>query len=153
MNLFLRLHQQTLRFDGLIEQWGGAILGLGLRAFVGWQFFKSGLVKINDWQATLSLFQEEYMVPLIPNELAAYCGAAGELILPAFLVIGLFSRPAALGLFVVNLMAVISYPQLWSFECPAGLNDHMYWGIILMVLTVNGVGKFSLDAYLKSIAK
>jgi putative oxidoreductase len=49
---------------------------------------------------------------VIPPELAAVMGAGGELAFSTLLILGLFSRPAALGLFAVNAMAVISYPQL-----------------------------------------
>ena len=108
------------------------------------------MIKVSDWSATLSLFQDEYKVPVLPPEIAAVMGAGGELIFPVFLAIGLFSRPAALGLFVVNAMAVISYPQLFQFECPAAINDHFYWAISLMVIVMFGPGKFSLDGFLSS---
>ncbi len=84
-------------------------------------------------------------MPVIPPELAALMGAGGELFFPVLLMLGLFSRPAALGLFAVNAMAVISYPQLWTFECPAAINDHFYWGILLLVLVAFGPGRLSMD--------
>lgn len=151
MNYFLKLHQLSTRFDPLLEEWGGALLGLALRFFVAWQFLKAGLVKLNDWSATLSLFREEYAVPLLPPELAAVMGAGGELVFPLLLMLGLFSRPAALGLFVLNAMAVISYPKLWTFECPAAINDHFYWGLLLIVLVVVGPGRLALDHWIKKI--
>ena len=149
MSFLLKAHHCSTRFDGLLDRWGYSLLGVLVRVFVGWQFFKAGLVKVQDWQATLSLFREEYSVPLLPPEIAAFLGAGGELILPIFLLFGLFSRPAALGLFAVNVMAVVSYPQLRSFECPAAINDHFYWGILLLILFVKGVGEFSLDSVLQ----
>src|SRR5450830_1369081 len=127
MDFFLRLHALSQRFDEQLQRWGGSLLSIGLRFFVGWQFFKAGLIKISDWSATLSLFQDEYKVPVLPPEVAA-----------------------VLGLFVVNAMAVISYPQLFQFECPAAINDHFYWGISLLVLVMFGPGKFSLDTQLPS---
>jgi len=150
MNFFLRLHAFSQQFDDKLQAWGGSLVSLGLRLFVGWQFFKAGMIKVSDWSATLSLFQDEYKVPVLPPEIAAVMGAGGELIFPVFLAIGLFSRPAALGLFVVNAMAVISYPQLFQFECPAAINDHFYWAISLMVIVMFGPGKFSLDGFLSS---
>jgi putative oxidoreductase len=69
--------------------------------------------------------------------------------LPLLLALGLLSRPAALGLFLVNLMAVLSYPQLFDFACPAAVNDHKYWGILLLVLAVFGPGRLSLDHWLQ----
>ncbi|RFP08569.1 MULTISPECIES: DoxX family protein [unclassified Duganella] len=148
MKTILGLHQQLSRYDAALTAWGGSLMSLALRWYVGWQFFKAGLVKVGDWSATLALFHDEYMVPLLPPDLAAYFGAAGELALPLLLWVGLVSRPAALALFLVNAMAVISYPQLLSFECPAAINDHFYWGAMLLALVAFGPGKFSLDAWL-----
>lgn len=145
MNTLLKLHRATHRFDATLEQWGGALLLLALRAYLGLVFFKAGLTKIADWDSTLALFQDEYAVPLLSPQLAAVLGTTGELVLPLLLWAGLLSRPVSLGLFFVNLMAVISYPQLWAFDCPAAINDHRYWGILLLVLTVFGPGRLSLD--------
>ncbi len=142
------MHRSLSRFDAALTEWGGALLCLALRCFVGWQFFKAGMVKVSDWSATLALFHDEYKVPVLPPDLAAHMAAAGELSLPILLFVGLLSRPAALGLFVVNLMAVVSYPQLLTFECPAAINDHFYWGALLLVLVAVGPGRFSLDALL-----
>lgn len=149
MNAILGLLRSTYRFDAVLAEWGGSLLALGLRLYLGWIFFKSGLTKIADWDSTLFLFREEYKTPLLSPELAAIMGTAGELALPVLLFAGLLTRPAALGLFVVNLMAVVSYPQLFAFECPAAINDHRYWGILLLVLMAYGPGKLSLDALLK----
>lgn len=146
MKSILGLARSTYRFDALITEWGGSLLSLSLRIYLGWIFFKSGLTKIADWDSTLQLFRDEYQTPLLSPEIAALMGTVGELALPVLLFAGLLSRPAALGLFVVNLMAVISYPALFSFECPAAINDHRYWGILLLALVAFGPGKFSLDA-------
>jgi putative oxidoreductase len=148
MNILFSLHRLLSRYDDLLQNWGGSLLNLGLRIFVGWQFFKSGWVKISDWNSTLSLFRTEYHVPVLPPEVAAVMGASGELFFPVLLLLGLFSRPAALGLLAVNIMAVISYPDLFTFECPAAINDHLYWGLLLLVLLCFGAGKFSLDSIL-----
>ena len=87
-------------------------------------------------------------VPLLPPVLAAVMGMMGELVFPVLLAAGAVTRLAALGLFFVNAMAVISYPQLWEFDCPAAINDHLYWGMLLLVLAAFGPGRFSLDAWL-----
>ena len=92
--------------------WAGAsghVLDLGIRLYVAKVFFMSGLTKIANWDSTVSLFEDEYRVPLLPPELAAALGTFGELVFPVLLALGLASRFAALSLFVVNLMAVLSY--------------------------------------------
>jgi putative oxidoreductase len=122
------------------------VLLLAARLYVSSVFFKSGLVKISDWGATLALFRDEYKVPLLPPDLAAYTGAFGELAFPVLIVLGLMGRLGAAGLFVVNVMAVVSYPQLWGFDCPAGINSHFYWGSLLLALFVFGPGTLSVDA-------
>lgn len=148
MQKILDLLRLSTRYDAALTEWGGSLLALGLRLYLGWQFFKSGLTKVSDWSVTLALFRDEYQVPVLPPELAAVMGAAGELGLPVLLCVGIVSRPAALGLFMVNLMAVLSYPQLFMFDCPAAINDHFFWGLLMLVLVAYGPGRFSLDAVL-----
>jgi len=119
---------------------------LALRLYVSSVFFRAGVIKVSDWSATLALFHDEYKVPLLPPDFAACVGAFGELAFPVLITLGLAGRFGAAGLFVVNAMAVISYPQLWGFDCPAGIHMHFVWGAILLALVLFGPGKLSLDA-------
>jgi len=121
------------------------LLLLAARLYVSLVFFRAGMLKIADWSSTLVLFRETYKVPVLSPELAAYAGTFGELVLPVLIVLGLAGRVSAAGLFVVNVMAVASYLDLFGFECPAGINAHYYWGAILLSLVVFGPGKVSLD--------
>ncbi|MCK5918450.1 MAG: DoxX family protein [Cocleimonas sp.] len=122
------------------------LLLLGFRLYVAQVFFMSGLTKIQSWSSTLSLFEYEYNVPIIPPQIAAYMATAGELMLPVMLVVGLFSRPAALGLFVLNVVAAISYPDISI----AGEKDHIIWGSMLAVIFAFGPGSLSLDKLLSN---
>lgn len=121
------------------------VLDLAVRIWVAKAFFQAGLVKIASWDATLSLFENVYEVPLLPPELAAYMGAAAELTLPVFLVLGLGGRFTAAALFVFNIVAVVSFPDLSQ----AGLSDHMHWGLLLLVTLFHGPGKLSLDHFIR----
>lgn len=148
VNTILALHRRLSCGDAFLSDWGVALASLAIRFYVGWQFLKSGMVKVQDWSTTLDLFRYEYMAPLLPPELAAAMGTAGELALPLLLFIGVLTRPAALALCAVNVMAVVSYPQLFQFDCPAAVHDHFYWGALLLVVVAMGPGRVSLDAWL-----
>ena len=89
---------------------GAPLADLGVRLFVAAVFFQSGLTKIANWDSTLSLFENEYAVPLLPSNVAAYLGTGVELFFPVLLVLGLGTRFAAFVLFVFNIVAVVSYP-------------------------------------------
>lgn len=118
------------------------------RLWIGWIFFKSGLVKIQAWQATLELFANAYHVPLLSPTVAAYLGTAAELILPILLVIGLGGRIMVLVFFIYNLVAMISYPFLWTPDGAQGLYQHISWGLLLLMLLLHGPGKLSLDHFI-----
>lgn len=114
------------------------------RLYVAQVFFLSGLTKLRDWDVTLTLFTEEYHVPLLPPAVAAVMGTAGELVLPVLLALGLAGRFAAAGLSVVNVVAVISLAEI----APAALHQHQLWGALLVGLLLWGPGRWSADAWL-----
>ncbi|WP_298233609.1 DoxX family protein [uncultured Azohydromonas sp.] len=120
------------------------VVDLVLRLFVAAVFFKSGLTKLASWDSTLALFENEYAVPLLPPALAALLGTGVELFFPVLLVLGLGTRLAAAVLFVFNVVAVISYPDLGA----VGLKDHQTWGLMLLVTLTHGPGALSLDRLL-----
>ena len=124
------------------------LLLLAARLYVAQVFFRAGLLKLADWDNTLARFRETYHVPVLPPGLAAVLGTFGELAFPVLIAFGLAARFGAAGLFFVNVMAVTSYPELFGFECPAGINAHYYWGSILLALVAFGPGRLSLDAWI-----
>jgi len=117
------------------------LAGLAMRLYVGKVFLVSGWLKFSRWDSTIALFENEYHVPVLSPQIAAVMATTGELGFSALLILGLGTRAAALGLFVVNAVAVISYPDL----SPAGLKDHILWGALLLVLAIYGPGKISAD--------
>ena len=123
---------------------------LMFRWFVAVAFWRAGAVKLDDPSGTLSLFTHDYHVPLLSPHIAAALGTWVELILPWFLAFGLAGRPVAIVLFVYNLIAVISYPDLWPSGFWAGLigddfYDHKAWGLMLLALSAWGPGAWSVD--------
>jgi len=133
-------------------QWSDKLLnglqplaGLLARLYVARVFFLSGLTKLRDWDITLSLFTDEYHVPLMPPELAAWMGTGGELALPVLLLLGLGTRFAALGLSVVNVVAVLSLTDI----APEALQQHIVWGIVLVGIAAFGGGNWTLDTVIR----
>lgn len=115
------------------------------RLYVANVFFSSGLTKLRDWDITLLLFMDEYHVPLLPPELAAWMGTTGELVLPVLLVLGVGGRFAALALSVVNVMAVLSLSEI----APAALQQHITWGVLLAALALYGPGAWAADRWIQ----
>ena len=143
------LSQHTIKYTRLFD---GALLKLhslasiAARLYVAKVFFQAGLTKLNDWDTTLFLFQEEYQVPLLPYQLAAYLGTLGELVFPVLLVLGLATKFSALGLFVVNIVAVISLAEI----APAALYLHVVWGILLAQIAIYGGGAIACDRLVRT---
>ncbi|XPF94527.1 DoxX family protein [Colwellia sp. RE-S-Sl-9] len=136
-------HNQILDFTQILV----APAFLLTRLYIANVFFKSGLTKLRDWESTLMLFEYEYEVPVLSFEVAAWLATAGELILPVLLVLGLFTRLSAVGLFIVNAVAVISLVEI----APAAFNEHVLWGSLIVMLILMGAQRFSLDRKLNII--
>jgi putative oxidoreductase len=136
------------RADGLLDAVQPLLL-LGLRLAVSLPFFKSGLVKLGDFENAVYLFTEEYRVPLLSPTVAAALATAGELAFPVLLVLGLGTRLAAVGLSAVNAMAVYAYAHVLlepGFEAAVG--QHTLWGVMLLVLLAFGGGTLAVDRWL-----
>lgn len=115
-------------------------LSLLARISVGTVFLRSGLLKLEGWSegTTLALFRDEYKLPVIPPELAAYMATAAELALPALLFAGLFTRYAALALFGMTMVIQL-------FVYPNAFDTHGVWAVCLLYLVKHGAGVVSAD--------
>jgi putative oxidoreductase len=131
---------------GLNLKWLAPLVLLLVRVIPAIAFFKAGQTKIKNWDSTLYLFEEEYQVPFIPFEMAAYLGTAAELLLPPLLLLGVLTRGTSFALFMFNIIAVVSYPLLWD----KGFYDHQLWGMMLLVSVIWGPGRLSVDHYLRN---
>jgi putative oxidoreductase len=134
------VHFYYAGFGGLIDRLQ-PIFALLVRLYVARVFFTSGLIKIQGWSSTVALFENEFHVPVLPPYAAAVLGTSAELFLPVLLVLGIGTRFTAIAMFVFNIIAVISYPDLSD----AGLKDHVLWGALLLVTLFYGPGKIAVD--------
>ena len=120
--------------------WLQAIALLAVRLWIAEIFFMSGLTKIKSWTTTIALFEDEYNVPLLSPEIAAYITTFAELLLPALLILGLMTPLSAFGLFCMTLIIeFFIYPDT---------TEHYYWLLLLCILFTHGGGKFGLDYWL-----
>ncbi len=101
--------------------------------------FSLGWPHLSD--AALSLFQEEYALPLIPPAWAAVMAAIAEHVLPILLLAGLATRFAALGLLGMTLVIQL-------FVYPGAYPTHGVWAAVLLYLVAKGPGKLSVDAWI-----
>ena len=114
------------------------LLALPLRAAVATVFWNSAMAKLANWDTTLALFTDEYQVPLLPPELAAYTAATIELTAPILLLLGLLTRATALVLLgMTTVIEVFVYPQAWP--------THIQWAAMLLILLCRGPGELSID--------
>jgi putative oxidoreductase len=117
-----------------------ARLGIGSIFFLSGRTKVDGLLTITD--SARNLFQTEYRLPLLSPEVAVHLATYAEHLLPVLLVMGLFTRCAALGLFGMTLVIeVFVYPDAWP--------THLSWAAILLPLIAYGAGKLSLDRALR----
>lgn len=123
---------------------------LAIRLWIAEIFFSAGLLKAQSWVSTVYLFSFEYHVPFLPPEVAAILSTGIELLWPALLVLGLGGRFMYVVLFVYNIIAVLAYPVLWTAAGYSGLQQHINWGLLIMMLMFYGSGKISLDYWLKT---
>jgi putative oxidoreductase len=130
----------------LAERIPCSVIALASRVGVADIFWRSGRTKVNGFsirEETFYLFREEYKVPLLPPDLAAWLSTVGEHVFPVLLVIGLASRLSALALFGMTLVIQL-------FVVPSGWPEHVLWLSLLGLIVARGPGAISLDHLLWS---
>jgi putative oxidoreductase len=127
----------------LLERTPVALPELVLRLGVALVFWRSGQTKLPFGNfATVALFQEEYKIPLVPPELAAYASTIVELTAPVLLVLGLAARfGAGVLLAMVLVIQIFVYPEAYP--------DHLLWAGPLLYILLRGPGKWSIDALIR----
>lgn len=118
-----------------------APVALTARLAVANVFWRSGQTKVDGFSlkdSTFFLFREEYRVPLLPADVAAYTATVAEHAFPALLVVGLASRlSAAALLFMTGVIQLFVYPDGWP--------EHILWATALLIIIARGPGAASLD--------
>jgi putative oxidoreductase len=115
-----------------------SLIALVARLAVFVVFWRSGSVKLDDWPGTLTLFAEEYRVPLIPPGIAAWMSVCLELGGSLLVLLGFCTRAATLALLgMVAVIQVFVYPQAWP--------THIQWLGFMLPLLARGPGGWSLD--------
>jgi putative oxidoreductase len=127
------------RARSLAEKLPYDLLALVARAATAVVFWRSGSVKLDDWAGTLSLFESEYKVPLIPPHIAAYLATGMELGGSVLVLVGLATRGVALAyLGMIAVIQLFVYPEAWP--------THIQWVAFILPLVARGPGRISLDA-------
>lgn len=124
---------------------GHSLLALVCRLAIAAIFFMSGRTKVSGWltitPGTYELFRDEYKIPVVPPEIAAHMAAYSEHFFPVLLVLGLFTRGAALALLgMTTVIEVFVYPDAWP--------THLSWAGLLLYMIGRGGGMLSLDRWL-----
>jgi len=118
------------------------LIALLIRCGIADVFWRSGQTKVSGWHitdTTVQLFRNEYKVPLLSPEVAAYLATIQEHLFSVLLVIGLASRLSALGLLgMTAVIEVFVYPENWP--------DHLLWAGCLLYVLGRGPGALSVDA-------
>jgi putative oxidoreductase len=127
-----------------------ALLLLVARFGIAAVFFMSGRTKVEGLltitDGTYELFRTDYALPLVPPEIAAHAATWSEHLFPILLVLGLFTRPAALALLgMTTVIEVFVYPDAWP--------THLSWAGLLLPLIARGSGAWSLDHLLRRAAR
>lgn len=175
-----RLHDRAFgAVERALEPW---FLGLAARlvfaAVLFGYYWSSALTKIGD--GPLGIFDitdgayvqilpavmeahgyDASAIPVVPWGLIVAAGTYAEFLLPALIVLGLLTRPAALGMLV--FVAVQSWVDVRFHGADAAtlgalfdrqpgsviLDQRLLWAFLLVTLAVKGPGLVSLDAVLR----
>lgn len=122
----------------LADRFPLSLVQLAGRIAVAHVFWNSAQSKLASWQVTQQLFRMEYLVPLIPPEIAAPLATATELGGAVLLFLGLLARLSACALLsVVAVIQLFVYPNSWG--------EHLLWASILLLVLARGAGKISVD--------
>lgn len=119
------------------------LVQLALRGGLAGIFWNSARTKVDGFltvsENTYFLFEEEYRLPFLAPDFAAALATFAEHLLPLMLVLGIASRFAALGLFLMTLtIQLFVYPDAFA-------STHFGWFALALAIMANGPGRISFD--------
>lgn len=135
------------RVVALLEAIPHDLIAVVARISIGTVFWRSAMTKIDGLSlkpGTFFLFENDYRLPLLPPDVAAYLATATELTMPLLLWSGLLTRFAATVLLIMTLVIEI-------FVYPNAFDTHGVWAVTLLYLMKYGSGRFSLDHVVSGI--
>jgi putative oxidoreductase len=133
-----------------------SLASLALRVALAVPFYRSGLTKWDGFgqisDSALLLFSEEFKLHIFGQvidypmpTLAAHGAGVAEVVLPIFLVLGLGTRFAALGLLAMTAVIQLTVPDGWPI--------HLTWAAMALAIINLGGGVLSADHLLKASGK
>jgi putative oxidoreductase len=131
---------QTIAFPSLVQ--------LVMRVALAVPFWKSGILKWDGFlklsDVAVTLFTDEFMLHLPGGpyhypapSVMAFLSGCGEITFPVLLVLGLFTRFAALGLLGMTIIVELTVPDGWPI--------HITWAAMALGIMAYGPGRVSLD--------
>jgi putative oxidoreductase len=144
--------------NGIFQRIPGSLVAFVARFSIAAVFWNSGQTKIEGFvfnivsgefslgwprlsASAVSLFQDEYRLPLLSPAVAAPMAALAEHVLPLLLLVGLATRLSAFGLLGMTLVIQL-------FVYPGAYATHGTWAAVLLYLMVGGPGRLSVDHWL-----
>jgi putative oxidoreductase len=122
----------------LCERIPYSLIALVARVAVFEVFWRSGSTKLDDWAGTISLFTDEFKVPLLSPVVAAKLAAGLELGGSVLVLAGFATRLAVLALLgMVAVIQVFVFPEAWP--------THVQWVAFMLILLARGPGVISID--------
>jgi putative oxidoreductase len=119
-----------------------------LRVVAGVVMVHNGLNKLSDIQSFADAYVSVIGLPF--PIFFSYCAAFTETIAAPLLAIGLFTRPAAAGLFTTMLVAIYHHVLVSGFNIPY-LELSALYAACFLFFTVNGGGLFSADTWIAGL--
>lgn len=119
-----------------------------LRVVLGTMMIHNGFDKLAD----ISGFAEAYVEAIgLPFPVFfAYCAALTEVIATPLLVLGFFTRPAALGLFVTMMVANYHHILIGGFSIPSIELSSVY-AASFAFFAIYGGGKYAIDTLISNL--